>query len=205
MTAVTQDTCNIILVEDHPLLWEGIVLLLEQDPRLKVTLRARDGMELFRSASLQHCDILILDISMPHMDGFHVIEKLNADFPEIDIIVLTMHTNQEFFSRCMGLGVKGYVLKRDPPHTLLNAVKNVLGGKIGISPSISPTLPETDDAEPEFDEILNKLTAREREVLSLVAGGLKSRDIAHTLGVKKSTVDKHREHIRATGPTTMEP
>ncbi len=196
MTETRKATYNIVLVDDHPILWDGLKLMLERNPRLRVVGTHRDGTALLRASELKQCDMVILDIGLPRMDGFSVLEKLNSDHPDVAVLIFTMHTNLEFFSKAIGMGVKGYVLKRDPPETLLTAVKNIMIGKMGISPSISPMLMDP-EYDPEYDEALKKLTARELEVLSLVASGMTSRDIARTLNVKKSTIDKHRENIRA--------
>ena len=188
---------NIVLIDDHPVLWEGVTLLLEQDKRLKVIAAAADGTEIIRTAAIKQCDIMILDITLPLMDGFSVIQKVSQDYPKIDFLIFTMHANLELFNRCMGMGVKGYILKRDPPVTLLHAVQNIIAGNLAISPSISPMLTGVDQGKAlDEDEALKELTGREMEVLSLVAAGMTSREIARSLNIKKSTVDKHREHIR---------
>ena len=201
MTKPEQYSCNLAIADDHPIVWDGITLLLENSGAARVLVRAQNGAELLKSPQLKKCDILILDITMPIMDGFEVIEHLKQRQPELHILVYTMHNNQEFFGKCMGLGVKGYVLKRDPPETLLNAIKNILAGKLGISPSISPMLIDQNqivasDSDPSKNTGFEALTSREIEVLSLVAAGHTSKSIARILDIKKPTADKHRENIR---------
>ena len=120
------------------MLWEGVTLLLEQDKRLKVIAAAADGTEIIRTDLIKKCDIMILDITLPLMDGFSVMEKVKRDYPKIDFLIFSMHANLEMFNHCMGLGAKGYILKRDTPVTLLHAVQNIIAGKLAISPSLSP-------------------------------------------------------------------
>ena len=196
MDADKKKIYKVVVADDHPVIWNGIRLLVEEDARFQVLYCARDGAEVFGDVRIKECDILILDIGMPRMDGFSVLKKIRADYPEIKTLIFTMHTNLEFFRRCVGMGAQGFVLKNDPPETLKNALLNMIQGKMGISPSISPMKTGEEETDKIYDETLRKLTPREREVLSLVASGLTSRDIARTLNVKKTTVDKHRENIR---------
>ena len=177
--------------------------MLEVENNLEVQLRARDGAELFLAPNLREIDLLILDISLPRLSGLDIARRLHEEFPRIAILVFTMYDSIDYFRELIGLGVKGYVLKRDPPETLVNAVKNIFAGKLGISPTISPMLLDSDITEFKHRELFDSmqmifrgLTRREKEVLSMVAGGHSSREIARSLDVKMNTINKHRENIR---------
>ena len=132
---------------------------------------------------------------MPGMDGFNTLRKLSEEYPRIKTLVYTMHNNPDFFRRAIALGARGYVFKQDRPEVLLTAIRNIDAGRLGLTPALGATPLESPEA-PEYEDLLNSLTAREIEVLSLVAAGMTSRDIARSLNVKKSTIDKHRENIR---------
>ena len=186
-------TYNVVIIDDHPVLWDALRLLIEQEPRFRLTATCLDGTEIIGTAALKKCDIMVLDLALPLMDGFSVLEKVWADHPRIAVLVFTMHNNIEFFNRCIANGARGYVLKSDPPEVLLNALKNISAGKMGISPAISPMRDARRDIA--HNGALAKLTQIELDVLSLVAGGMTSRDVARSLNMKKTAVDRFRKSM----------
>lgn len=194
---------RLAVVDDHPVIRDGLTLMLESDKRLQVHIFVNDGVELFLEEKLQQCDLVILDISMPGMNGIDAARRLISERPRLPVLIFTMHENFDFVHECIGLGVKGYVLKRDPPEILLNAIHNVLEGKLGITPAISPMM-STENSKHRYKElygrlqaVLDKLTERERDVLTCVASELSGKQISKKLGIKINTVNKHRENIRA--------
>lgn len=203
MNCEETDVYKIAVADDHPVIRDGLALMLESDERLQIHLFVRDGADLFLEAKLSECDLVILDISMPGMNGILTARRLIKEYSDIPILVFTMHESMDFFQECIGLGVRGYVLKRDPPEVLLNAIKNIQEGKLGITPSISPMSfseglnSRNRDLYARLQDVFNLLTEREREVLGLMTNGLTSKQISKNMGVKLNTINKHRENIRA--------
>jgi DNA-binding NarL/FixJ family response regulator len=194
---------RIAVVDDHPVIWDGLTLMLEAERNMRLHLKVKDGADLFFDPRLKECDIVILDITMPRMNGIDAAKRLRQEFPRIKVLIYTMHDSKNFFQQCIGLGVRGYILKRDPPETMVNALRNIAAGKLGISPSISPMLvnPESPDSKnrelfKKMQLVFNRLTDRERDVLGMLASGMTSKQIAEFLAVKVNTVNKHRENIR---------
>jgi len=204
MIASSSRTIKIAILDDQPVIWDGLTSILNSEKDLEVIVKARDPAELILNKQIKECEILILEIGLGKRNGYEAAVLFLKEFPRMNILVFTVHEEQEIFQKCIGMGVKGYVLKRDPPDTLRNAIRNILAGRMGISPAISPMLVRNEFADArdrdtldELRETFDKLTQREKEILSLLAGGMTSKQIAEYLNVKVNTVNKHRENIRS--------
>ena len=188
---------KIIIADSQPVLCEGLKLLLTKRSSLEVTAAFNSGTEIFLNQPLlADCDIIIHDIYLPGLDGFGILRNIGANYPNIACLVYTPFRLPEFFRQSIALGARGYIYKRDKVEILLQAIDNIRAGKLGISPKISPMM-LNGKPTPSPGSVLDILTDREKEVLALIAGGATSREIASVLGVKKSTIDKHRENIRS--------
>ncbi len=189
---------TIALAEDHIVLRQGLRSLLEKSIEFSVIAEANDGLEAVKCVQEAMPDILIIDLSMPRMTGMDAIREIKRIHPDIKIIVLTVHSAEEYVYESLKAGADGYVLKAADYGELLAALNTVLKGKTYLSPDISSTVvmgylkSGTDRTLPGEEE----LTPREREVLKLVAEGYKNREIAKMLGVSVKTAEKHRENIR---------
>lgn len=188
---------RILLVEDHTLLREGLRSLLSGDPALEVVGEAGDGLEAIAQARRLEPDLVIMDLSMPKMSGLEALREITHQHPKIKAIALTMHNTEEHLRDALRAGAAGYVLKSASHAELVSAVRSVLAGQRYLSPQV---------AKPVIDGYLGKappgeltawdtLTAREREVLKMIAEGYKSREIADHLCISASTVEKHRVNL----------
>jgi len=189
---------RIVITEDHTILREGLRALLASDPNLDVVGEAKDGQEAIRVAEKLKPHLILMDLSMPRMNGLDAIREIKKNSPETKILILTVHKTDEYIQAALEAGANGYVLK-DSSHTELSlAIRNVLEGKYFISPEISgkiiggylqgkkPVKPTT---------TWDTLTQREKSILKLIAEGYKNKDIADFLCISVKTVEKHRANL----------
>jgi len=189
---------KILIAEDQTIVREGLRSLLSGSDDLEVVGLAGDGIETIRTVGKYLPDLILLDLSMPKLDGISVISEIKKQFPEVKILVLTFHKSDEYILTAFNMGVDGYCLKTDSHSELLIAIKKVLENKIYFSPAISDKvlagyLEGSKKLKSETD--WDSLTQREREVLKLVGEGHKSSEIADYLSISPKTVDKHRSNI----------
>ncbi len=187
---------KLLLVDDHPIVLDGIKSHLCAQPDFEVVGDAANGQEALRKAKLTLPDVILMDISMPHMNGLEAMTNLRRQVPNAKILVLTMHDSREYIAQVVRSGARGYLLKDSAPAELVGAIKAVHGGEVYFSPSVSKVLIEemADGRKPSGPE-QQHLTDREREVLSLIAEGLLNKQIADRLGIGVRTIETHRERI----------
>jgi two-component system nitrate/nitrite response regulator NarL len=187
---------KLLLVDDHPIVLDGIKSHLCAQPDFEVVGDAANGQEALRKAKLTLPDVILMDISMPHMNGLEAMTSLRKQVPNAKILVLTMHDSREYIAQVVRSGARGYLLKDSAPAELVGAIKAVHGGEVYFSPSVSKVLIEemADGRKPSGPE-QQPLTDREREVLSLISEGLLNKQIADRLGIGVRTIETHRERI----------
>lgn len=187
-----------LLAEDHTILRKGLCSLLENEYGIEVIGEAENGREAIEKAEKLKPDIVVLDISLPLLNGIEVTKQLRKNFPEIKILILTMHTSDEFVFEVLNAGAKGYIIKKAAPDELVSAIHAISLGKSYFSPEISKMLIERkiETGQTQDGSITVKiLTEREREVLQLVAEGHSSREIADMLFLSIKTVENHRANM----------
>jgi DNA-binding NarL/FixJ family response regulator len=187
--------CRIVLADDHVLVRQGIRKLIEESPDLQVVGEASDGSELFELLRNVKADLAILDITMPNISGIEATQRVKAIYPGLKVLILTMHKGSELLEHAIAAGANGYLLKEDAPRELLNAIKTIQQGEVYISPLIVPYLKEFYVQRHRKVNQPDLLTARETEVLKLVAEGKSSKEIAAMLCLSIRTVDNHRSNI----------
>ncbi len=188
---------TIIIADDHSLIRQGIKSILAQDHEMEVVAEAADGLELFTKLGEQLPDMVILDISMPRMNGIEAVAEVREHYPSVRILILTMHSNAQYFYHVISAGAHGYLLKDDSDTELLTAIRTVQQDKTYVSPQLVAEV--TGDMVSAFRD--NKelpivhLTNREKQVLQLVVKGQTSKQMAAVLCLSPRTVDHHRASL----------
>lgn len=189
---------RIVIAEDHTILREGLRALISSNPDFDIVGEAEDGRDAIRCVEKLVPDLILLDLSMPRMNGMEAIKEIKKQCPETKILVLTVHRTEEYILTTLRAGANGYVLKDATHAELLMAIKSVLMGKRYLSPGVSEKVIEgylegrkTLKSSTPWDT----LTQREREVLKLIAEGYKNKEIADYLYISVKTVEKHRANL----------
>ncbi|MAT59041.1 MAG: DNA-binding response regulator [Ignavibacteriae bacterium] len=194
---------KVFLADDHNLIRAGIKSLISEFSGIEVIGEAEDGREAIDKIIELKPDIVLLDIKMKELNGLEVTARLNKEYPDVLIIILSMHSNEEYVVQALKAGASGYLLKDSLPSELEIAIKSVMKGKTYLSPTVSQKL-VTDylkrvsdaDADTEKDlGVFDLLTARQREVLQLIAEGNSTKEIADKLHVSIKTIETHRAQI----------
>ncbi|AXK86442.1 response regulator transcription factor [Nocardia farcinica] len=188
---------RILLADDHALVRAGLRLIIDAEPDLTVVAEAANGYEAVQRAADTPLDLVILDIAMPRMTGIQAAREIHRSHPDLRLLMLSMYDNEQYFFESLKAGASGYVLKSVADRDLLEACRATLRGEPFLYPGavtslIREWLQRTRAGTPPPDNIL---TAREEEILKLVAEGYSSRGIADTLVISVKTVDRHRANI----------
>ncbi len=193
---MTPRKTRVMLTDDHELVRAGLRRILEAQPDLLVCGEEADGESALRTLKTLKPDMLVLDLSMPGLDGFEVLRRAKKAQPELKVLVLTMHANPEYVQRAITEGADGYLLKDSAVQDLVAAIEAVSEGRAYYSPQIQSRLAEILRAGKETEpRPLDVLTDREREVLKLVAEGLATKEIAGRFDISARTVETHRANI----------
>jgi DNA-binding NarL/FixJ family response regulator len=187
------DKIRVLLADDHRILRQSLVNYLTQK-NIEVVGEAADGHETLREA-IRLPDILILDISLPLLNGLDVAAHLKYEAPGIKIIILTMHKNEEFIRKAFNLGAVAYLLKDNALEELLDAIEVVSEGGVYISSKISSIVVSGFIGNDTQNAVSEAITTREREILQLLAEGYSNKDIANSLNLSMKTVETHRGNI----------
>jgi two-component system NarL family response regulator len=188
---------NVIIADDHSLVRQGLRRYLEMAEDIRVVGEASNGHEVLRilENGASSADIVLLDIRMPEMDGLEAARRVRDRFPDVGVIMLTAYDDRQFVVEAVRAGARGYVLKaRDAEH-LIQTVRLVAGGNMVIDPQLVVALADELSQAKERDRKAETLTAREIEVLQLLAFGHTNKDIADQLFISPDTVKTHLEHI----------
>jgi two-component system, NarL family, response regulator NreC len=189
---------RILLADDHGIVRRGLKSLLESQPGLEVIGEAADGLEAVRLCGELSPDLLIVDISMPLMNGIEVASRAQKLEPAPGVIILSMHVDESYIMRALGAGARGYLVKDATDEDLIPAVRAVAAGKPFFSPTVAAVLMEDYVRQLRargLSDSYDLLTDREREVLQLLAEGRSNKEVAALLDVGLSTVETHRANL----------
>lgn len=188
---------RVVLADDHKIIREGLRTILEGELRCDVVALTEDGASTVEAVRLHQPDIVIMDISMPGVDGIAATREILREHPQVKVIALSMHTERGIISEMLSAGARAYLLKDCASDDLGRAMESVLHNKVYISPAIAGVV--VDDYVHRLKEtkslLSSNLTAKERQVLQLIAGGKSTKEIAAELHVSVQTIDTHRQHI----------
>jgi DNA-binding NarL/FixJ family response regulator len=188
---------RILLADDQALVRGGFRLILDAEPDLEVVAEAADGGEAVELAAAARPDVALLDIRMPGLDGIEATRRLVAAQPETRVLILTTFDLDEYVVEAFRAGASGFLLKTAPPHQRVAAVRTVREGDALLAPASTRRLIQQAARPPAVAPALEELTAREHEVLRLLARGLSNKEIAQRLSISPKTVGNHAEHIYA--------
>lgn len=186
---------NIMLVDDHALIREGIKQLLEFDGSMKVIEQACDGDDCLKKLEYVSPDILLLDINMPNVNGIDVLEEIKKKNLPIKVLMLTVHSEVEYLIKAVDIGADGYILKDSGSLELKNAIKCVMEGESYIQPSLIPSLNSRLINRDVDKDKIDSLTKRELEILTQIASGMFNKEIANNLDISERTVKNHISNI----------
>jgi DNA-binding NarL/FixJ family response regulator len=190
-------TINIILADDHIVLREGLKSLLSQQENFEVIGEADNGQDVVRLAKKLEPDIVILDISMPNMNGIQATEHIIAEVPDTKVLALSMHSDHQFVVKMLKAGASGYMLKDCAYEELISAVRDITAGKFYLSKDITGVVINNYINMIQDDDAVRvpALTSRERETLQLIAEGNSTVETANLLNVSAKTIETHRKNI----------
>jgi RNA polymerase sigma factor (sigma-70 family) len=189
---------TVLIADDHGVVRKGLRLLLEQYPELAVVGEAANGREAVTMAAALSPQIVVLDVAMPILNGIEAAEQILKVNSKMGIIILTMHADESYLLRALNVGVKGYLLKESAEEDLLLAIRAVANGKPFFSRAINETLLEDYMRmlkQQGLSDTFDLLTAREKEVLQLLAEGKTNKEVAQLLDVSPYTVESHRTNL----------
>lgn len=191
---------SVLLVDDHKIVREGIRLVLEQEPDIVVVAEAENGRVAVQKAHEFHPDIVVMDLSMPEMNGITATATIIREIDGVKVLALSMNSDKRFITEALNAGANGFVPKECASEVLVSAIRTVASGGVYLSPLITGTIID-DFVRPRRDSRLGArnacptLSAREQEVLQLFAEGKSTKEIGFILGLSIKTVDAHRQHI----------
>ena len=189
---------RVLIADDHTLVRESLVGLLQSEGDVQVVAQASDGLETVEKALATRPDVVVTDISMPRLNGIEVVRRLREALPETRVLVLTMHQEDEYVLQAVRVGAAGYMVKDSAASELLTAVRALHAGRGYFGPQAAKALAEQlQHPERDLGDPYGQLTTREREVFHLLAEGLTTKEIARQLGISTKTAENHRARVLA--------
>jgi two-component system, NarL family, response regulator NreC len=192
-------TIRLLLVDDHIVVRSGIRMLLEGEPDVEIVGEAGTAREALQAVFELHPDVILMDIGLPDISGIEATREIKHLYPDISIVALTIHEDEEYFFKMLEAGASGYVPKKAAPDELLTAIRAAAKGEVYLYPSMAKMLVNDylthDTQAKEVSASLDGITPREHEVLVYLAEGAGNEEIAEALNISPKTVARHRENI----------
>jgi DNA-binding NarL/FixJ family response regulator len=188
-------SARLLLADDHTLVRSGLRRILDAEPDLEVVAEASDGAEALQLALAHELDLAVLDVSMPKLTGLQAARRIREHRPDLQVLILSMHDNEEFFFEAIRAGAAGYVLKTAAEQDLADACRAAVRGEPFIYPGAIGALIRDYLARSPGEAAGDELTPRETEVVKLIAEGHTSREIASVLSISEHTVERHRANV----------
>jgi NarL family two-component system response regulator LiaR len=194
---MTASKIRTLLIEDHAIFRQGVRLILEATPDIAVVGEASSGEEGLRLLArlADGVDVVITDLVLPDISGLEVIQRVKAQAADVHVLLLTLYADDEHIRGMIAAGADGYVLKQVAVEELITAIRTVMRGETALSPLVARRMMKQLQLGRERDRQLDALSARERQVLTHLAQGLTSKEIAQELGLSVNTIDNHRARL----------
>ncbi|WP_318412812.1 response regulator transcription factor [Photobacterium leiognathi] len=192
---MTEQTIKVVIVDDHQVVIDGFMARLQLEPDIDVIGTASNGIEALEVISQLDPDVILMDISMPIMNGIDATAQIKKQYSDAKVLMLTMHDNREYIMKVMQVGAMGYMLKEISAEKMVQAIKTVNQGATYFCETTSQTI-FTQAAAPIAAPEVNPLSRREEGILKHVAQGLSSKQIAKALDISYRTVETHRQNIK---------
>jgi DNA-binding NarL/FixJ family response regulator len=187
---------RLLLADDHRLVRSGFRSLLTGNPLVEVVAEADDGRQALEQIERHRPDVVIMDIGMPNLNGIDALVRIKKDFPDTKVLIVSMHSDEEYIVQALRAGASGYVLKDAAVTELELAVTSVASGRTFLGPSISPhVISKYIQGVRDRQSPAEQLTQRQREILQGIAEGKSTKEIAHDLKISAKTVETHRSHL----------
>jgi len=186
---------NLLIADDHTMFLQGIVSLLQQEPEINIVGKAFNGIEALEIIKKESIDLIILDISMPEMDGIELSKILKREYPEIKILIVSTHSNVKIISRLIRIGVNGYLLKNAEKSELLKAIHSIMQGDDYFSEETEEKYLDNQLKIEKQVSVLTELSLREKEILILIAHEYNTAEIAEKTFISLNTVNTHRRNL----------
>jgi DNA-binding NarL/FixJ family response regulator len=195
---------NIVLVDDHKIMRQGLRALLEKESDLIVIAEAGDGRQAIQFARELKPDLFIMDIALPILNGIEATRRIKSEFPEIEVLALSMHADKRYVTELLNAGADGYMLKDCAADELVTAIRTIMTGETYLSPPIASMIVNgfvrkkgSQHDEKNSGQAFTHLSSREREVLQMIAEGKSTKEMAFELSISTKTVESHRKQIMA--------
>ena len=190
-------TTRLLLVDDHAVVRSGLKMLLENERDVEIIGEAATAAEALEAAIRLKPNVILMDIGLPDMSGIDATREIKKRCPEVSIVALTIHEDEEYFFKMLEAGASGYVPKRAAPDELVTAIRAAATGQVYLYPSLAKLLVRDflSGGRPSSDQTASDLTNREQEVLTYLAEGANNEEIAGSLVISRKTVARHRENI----------
>lgn len=202
MLGETHRKVRVLLADDHRIMLDGLHALLEQQPHVEIVGEASDGRTAVEMARATNADCVVMDIAMPEMNGVEATRRIVADNPAVKVVALSMHSDRRFVSGMLAAGAHAYLLKGGAFDELVDAIDAVIAGRTYLSQGVASVVVEdyvrhiNDPSQAAVEQSpLQRLSAREREVLQLAGEGKSTKEIAAALGLSTKTVESHRRQV----------
>lgn len=191
-------TIKIVLADDHRIVRKGLKSLIEEELDFEVVGEASTGQEVLEQVEQKGPDVVVMDISMPRLNGFEATRRIVESNPDVEVLMLTVHDDKDYIFRSLEAGASGYLVKETAPEKLVEAIHTVNGGGAYLGSSITEEVVKRFRKGTEGKEesgVFDQLTGREKEILQLIAEGNSTKEIADLLYISTNTVSTHRKNL----------